>query len=106
MKITIFVTFMLFSLNAFCCKPESKMEGETFFNTGILNKLKSEARFDDFEIKLIAKKDLITKLVRIENSSEQKCIELLMHPYGQGSCYSFTADIESENEVKFADCSI
>lgn len=106
MKITIFIAFMLFSLNAFCCRPESTMEGETFFNTGILNKLKSEARFNDFEIKLIAKKDFITKLVKIENSKDQKCIELLMHPYGQGSCNSFTADIESENEVNFADCSI
>lgn len=96
MKTLLTIVCILFSLNGFCCKPSSQMAGESFFVNGILNKLKSESRFSEFEISNITKIDFNYSVI-LNDTQNQKCLELILKVYGTGSCHDFTADILNEN---------
>jgi len=103
MKSLIAVIACLFSINAFCCSTKTPIYADYLFFSGVLNKLTSIEQYKGFEIKNITKINFEYS-AKIMNSQNNKCIELILQPYGTGACDDFTANIISEKELDFSVC--
>ncbi len=98
MKILILI--MLFvSTQTFACKLDGPMAGSGAFVKGIMSKLYETKRYRSYELVSLVKTSLVDYDVLVKDTLTNKCIKLVMKPYGTGSSCTFTASIKSQSST-------
>ena len=91
-KTVIIFSSLILSLNVFACRPSSQMAGSLMPVNGIMTKISTTKKFNNFKFMSIAfaEAKYIYKVI-LKNDSTKTCLKVLMTATSNGMCkYSVT----------------